>query len=410
MRQPIIFYMYTGDDLVIANVRNREIRKIRKILLALFILFTAAVYSVCSGYTAFAQAESSIVIEKESGRVLYQYDPRKQMAVASTTKIMTAIVAIEYGDPDDIVTVSANAANTEGSSMYLESGEEIGLNNLLYGLMLSSGNDAAVAISEHITEKTGLDFVGLMNEKARSLGAESTHFDNPNGLPSDTHYSTAYDMAVITKYALDNPKFKEIVSTKSVSLPGQNGDYGRALTNHNKLLSMCEGCIGVKTGYTKSAGRCLVSAVERGGMTLICVTLNDPDDWNDHMYLYDQLFSEYGFKKIISKTDKLAEIKVENGTSEYIKLVSDKEYSLPLNENDKYAIETDVNPEYALPVSAGDVLGSGRIILNGEEYGRFNLIAENSVDEIPADTFSEKLKDNMSGILSFFMQLFTGQR
>lgn len=193
-----------------------------------------------------------IVLEKDSGRVLYQKNAEKQMPMASTTKIMTAIVALEQGDPAAQVQISPAAAGVEGSSMYLETGEKLTLEELLYGLMLSSGNDAAVAIAEHFGGTEA--FVGLMNQKAQEIGANNTHFANPNGLPDDTHYSTSHDMATITAYGLKNPKFAEIVATKSYQIAGEGKAYTRTLTNHNKLLNICEGCIGVKTGFTKAAG------------------------------------------------------------------------------------------------------------------------------------------------------------
>ncbi|MBQ3573353.1 MAG: D-alanyl-D-alanine carboxypeptidase, partial [Clostridia bacterium] len=194
-------------------------------------------------------AHSAILIEKNSGRVLYAKNPDERLPMASTTKIMTSICAIESGNVslDQTLEISASAAGVEGSSMYLESGEKMTLRELLYGLMLSSGNDAAVAIAECISgdkEK----FAELMNKKAEEIGAANTHFTNPNGLPDENHYSTAHDMAKLTAYAMQNQSFAEIVSTKSFKIAGEGKAYPRVLSNHNKLLSMYEGCIGVKTG------------------------------------------------------------------------------------------------------------------------------------------------------------------
>ena len=212
--------------------------------------------------------QSAIVMEKESGRILYEINPRQKLPMASTTKIMTAIVALEKGNPADNVTISATAEGVEGSSMYIRQGEIMSLEELLYGLMLCSGNDAAVAIAEHVGGNIE-QFVQMMNQKAQEIGALDTHFDNPNGLPSDSHYSTAYDMALITAYGLKNATFAKIVSTREMTISGYGKQYVRQLVNHNKLLRMYPDCIGVKTGFTKEAGRCLVSAAKRDGMTLI---------------------------------------------------------------------------------------------------------------------------------------------
>lgn len=243
-----------------------------------------AFMAVCAPRTAQAavdvgtSASFAVAIDAQTGRILYEKNAHGRHSMASTTKIMTAIVALEHGNLDDVVTVSPAAAATEGSSMYLSPGEKITLGNLLYGLMLPSGNDAAMAIGEHV----GGDipgFAAMMNETAQKIGAVNTQFQNPSGLDAEGHYSTAYDMAIITRYAMKNPAFAEIVQTKKKMVPWEGKQWDRTLENHNKLLSMYEGCIGVKTGYTKKTGRCLVSAAQRGGMTVICVTLADPNDW-----------------------------------------------------------------------------------------------------------------------------------
>lgn len=230
-------------------------------------------------------AASAVLIEQESGRVLYEQNPDEERLIASITKIMTAVVALERGEPQMEYTVTA-ADMAEGSSMYLRPGDVLRLEELLYGLMLVSGNDAALAVAHCVCG--GLeDFVALMNETAARLGMTHSHFANPNGLDAEGHYSSARDMALLAAYALENQDFRRIVSTASITI----GE--RYLANHNKLLRLCEGCVGVKTGFTKAAGRTLVSAASREGMTLVCVTLNDGDDWNDHMNLIDYGFANY---------------------------------------------------------------------------------------------------------------------
>ena len=207
------------------------------LLQVLLSLFTCRVAAVSTS------ASSAILMDAASGRVLYEQNADAKMLIASTTKIMTALVAIREGEPSDVVTVSREAAYTEGSAMYLSVGEELTLETLLYGLMLCSGNDAAVAIAEHIGGSTE-GFVAMMNATAKELGLSSTSFANPNGLDAKTHYSTARDMAKLACAAMENETFARIVSTKSVSV------CGRTMSNHNKLLSMTEGCIGLKTVYT----------------------------------------------------------------------------------------------------------------------------------------------------------------
>lgn len=242
---------------------------------------------LCHGLTAQPQAvqtsaSAAILIEANSGRVLYEQNADQKMLIASTTKIMTALVAIEECTLDDVVEVT-QAHMTEGSSMYLKPGETVTVEELLYGLMLCSGNDAALALADCCG---GLEeFVQAMNDKAAELGMQDTSFANPNGLDDENHYSTARDMAVLAAYAAQNPTFRRICSTRTATVGS------RTMTNHNKLLSQVEGCIGMKTGYTKAAGRTLVSCAQRDGCRLVAVTLCDGNDWADHKSLYEMGFA-----------------------------------------------------------------------------------------------------------------------
>lgn len=227
-------------------------------------------------------ATAAVLMDANMGQVLYEKNGDRQMLIASTTKIMTALVVLEHAAPDDVITVTPNHM-AEGSSMYLRAGETVRVEELLYGLLLCSGNDAALAL----TECAGglVPFVALMNEKAAALGMAHTSFANPNGLDADGHYSTARDMAVLAAAAVENPTFRRICSSRSVTI-GQ-----RTMENHNRLLRQVEGCVGLKTGYTRAAGRTLVSCAERDGCRLVAVTLQDGNDWADHAALYD-----YGFR------------------------------------------------------------------------------------------------------------------
>lgn|SRR5690625_275153 len=234
-------------------------------------------------------ANHAILIERDTGNVLFEKNAYDVKPVASITKVMTAIIAIESGQMDEIATTSRRAIYTEGSSIYLEQGERMKIKDLIYGLMLRSGNDAAVSISEHIGNSVE-GFVYLMNEKARWIGMNDTHFTNPHGLHSDDHYSTAYDMALLTQYAMNNEDYREISGTQTYQ--AETRSY--AWLNKNKLLtSMYEYCTGGKTGFTKSAGRTLITTAEKDGVELIAVTLNAPDDWRDHIQMYEWGFDNH---------------------------------------------------------------------------------------------------------------------
>ena len=241
----------------------------------------------CRAEAAQLSATAAILMDADSGEVLYEKDTGRRMRIASTTKIMTALVALERAKLTDTITVTASHM-VEGSSMYLKPGETVTVEELLYGLLLCSGNDAALALADCCG---GLDaFVQAMNEKAAALGMKDTSFANPNGLDDENHYSTARDMAVLAAYAAEDPTFRRICSTKTATVGG------RSMTNHNKLLRQIEGCIGMKTGYTKAAGRTLVSCAERQGRRLVAVTLCDGNDWADHKTLYEMGFATYETK------------------------------------------------------------------------------------------------------------------
>ncbi|WP_423805238.1 D-alanyl-D-alanine carboxypeptidase family protein [Paenibacillus illinoisensis] len=257
-------------------------------------------------------AQSAALIDVTSGRILYSKDGDKELRIASLTKIMTAIVAIEQGKLDDKVKVSSTAFAKEGSSLYLKLGEEMTLENMLYGLMLRSGNDAASAIAEHVGGSEE-GFVLLMNQKAEEIGLKHSHFMNPHGLDADGHYSTANDLARLTAYALHNPVFKRIVATEDKSAPNPNENWEYSWHNKNKMLRLYEGADGVKTGYTKKAFRCLVSSATRNGQQLAAVTLNDGDDWNDHARMLDFGFENFPLVEIAQKEQPVANTNVITG-------------------------------------------------------------------------------------------------
>jgi serine-type D-Ala-D-Ala carboxypeptidase (penicillin-binding protein 5/6) len=279
-------------------------RKSVKFYIYFFLIFTLLFVTVSNEVQAAPSVSSqrAILMDQETGRILFEKDANSQSRIASITKIMTAILAVESGKMDQEVTVSSNAAGTEGSSLYLKTGEKIKLEDLVYGLMLRSGNDAAVAIAEFVGGS--LDgFVYMMNEKANEIGMKNTHFANPHGLDDHKdHYSTAYDMAVLTRYSMENELYKEIAGTKVHTAPNPDEKWDRKWKNKNRLLTeLYKYSTGGKTGYTKLAKRTLVSTASKDGENLIAVTLNGPDDWNDHIDMFEYGFKHFDYKIVIKK-------------------------------------------------------------------------------------------------------------
>lgn len=264
-------------------------KEIRIILLSLTTILLLSVGAYAEDVQIDVSASSAVLLVSGSNEVLFEKSAYEKRPMASTTKIMSSIIAIESGRLDEEITVTQEMTAVEGTSMGLLPNDKVSVSELVYGMMLSSGNDAANATAITIAGSTEA-FVSMMNDKAKQIGMLSTHFATPSGLDTDDHYSTAYDMALLGSYAIKNEQFLEICSSSSAVVDYGNPPYKRRLTNHNKLLKIYDGVIGIKTGFTKKSGRCLVSAAERDGITLICVTLNDADDWNDHKKLLD-----YGF-------------------------------------------------------------------------------------------------------------------
>lgn len=322
-------------------------------------------------------AKAAVVMDAKTGRVLYAKNEDLRLPMASTTKIMTTILAIEKGRLDDVVRISQKAACVEGSKIYLKPNEKIRLEDLLYGVMLESGNDAAIAVAEHIGGNLS-EFVRMMNAKALSIGAYDTHFDNPHGLDSgiDNHYTTARDLAIITAYGLKNPIFSKIVSTKNKSVSYGNNEY-RYFTNHNKMLWKYPDADGVKTGYTRKAGRCLVTSATREGMQLIVVTLNDPDDWKDTENLLNYSFDNYSYRKIISKGQILKTIRVYNGKQQHISLYASSDVYLPVKneEINLFRINFMVPAYIYAPISKDSIIGYGTIYIGEDKLAKVNLLA-----------------------------------
>lgn len=346
-------------------------------------------------------AQYACVMDSLTGRVLFEKNAYARHSMASTTKIMTALVALENGNANDIVTVSANAAGTEGSSIYLKAGEKITLKDLLYGLMLESGNDAAIAVAEHIGGSVE-GFAELMNQKAKAVGANQTQFKNPNGLDEDGHYTTAYDLALITRAALRNKDFAEIVATKRKTISNGEESYGRSLANHNKLLTIYKGCDGVKTGFTKKTGRCLVSAATRNNFQVIAVTLNAPDDWNDHAGMLDYAFANYSARPLVVKDMVIKTVPVKSGDVEQLELLSDGEFYLTMEDKEglnRVSLEYDVPESVPAPVRIGTVLGRLKVYYEDVLVKEIDLRAGSDITyvEPPKKTIFDHIKDFFGG-------------
>lgn len=323
--------------------------------------------------------QAGLVMDVLTGKVLYEKNAHSPFEPASTTKIMTAILALEKGNLSDIVVTSEEPLRVDGSRIYLEEGEKLTLEQMLYGMMLNSGNDAAVAIAEHIGGDIE-SFVKMMNAKAREIGAYHTTFVNPSGLPDEGHLTTAYDLALISRYALLNlPKFRKIVSTKTLEIPWQAEEWDRQLINLNKLLWNYEGADGVKTGYTSTAGRTLVASATRDGWQLISVVLkSDANIWSDSMALLDYGFENFEIKNLVGKNSDVAEEDVKYGDP--VKLVTKDGLTSVVKKNDlPISKKLVINQDIKAPVSKGEVLGQLIFYQGEEQLGSVNLIAANDV-------------------------------
>lgn len=373
------------------------LHKILCVLVTLCFVFTIGLHCNAQTVDADISAQAAVLIDLENGRVYYQKNADLQLPMASTTKIMTALVVLESGlNLDEYFTVDSNAIMVEGSSMGLQKGDRVTLRTLCYGMLLPSGNDAANAAAVRVggsIEK----FCHLMNQKAEEMGLVNTRFQTPSGLDDDEHYTTAKELAIIAYNAMQNEDFREICSCVTATVDFGNPPYKRTLYNHNRLLRTYEGTIGVKTGFTKKSGRCLVSAAQRNGVGLICVTLNAPNDWNDHTLLYNEAFDKLA--KIPLDQDSYI-VKVTGGTTSSVNLVPRVTPTATLAQGELSRVQKTVNIEpfvYA-PVSALDVLGEAVYTLDSVEIARVELVAQIDVKRYITEkgTF-EKLWDTLFG-------------
>ena len=349
-------------------------------------------------------AKSAIVMDARTGKVLYARDAESKRYPASTTKMMTLIVALEHSNLDEMVTTSQNASSTEGSSLWLSPGEQLRLMDMLYGIMLISGNDATVAVAEHISGSVE-KFAKLMPEKAHAIGATNTNFTNSSGLPDPNHITTAHDLAKIAAYGYKNPIFSQIVSTQKKIIPWPGKDHDRELYNENKMLWLFDGGNGVKTGYTDAAGRCLVSAAKRNDIQLVAVVLDSDRMWDDSIALLDYGFQQLQPMTLFNKGDILKTVKVTDGKSDAVKLITNDNMIVPISSDDKEQFRTiiDAPAKIEAPVVAGQKLGVARILYKDTEIGTVDLIATETVER---KTFFGMLWGSVWSFFTFVVKNF----
>lgn len=320
-------------------------------------------------------AKGMVVIEGNSGDVLYSKNENLELPMASTTKIVTAIVAIENSsDLDEKFVVSEKAIGIEGTSIYLKSGEKLSLRELLYGLILASGNDCAIAIAEHIA---GLDnFVGLMNKFASNLGLKHTNFKNPHGLDEDGHYTSAYDLSIMTAYALKNPIFREIVSTERMVIEKNDLYQARYLKHKNRLLFTDENCIGVKTGFTDNAGRCLVNAHEENGLQIISVVLNCQPMFEECDRLTKLAMSEYMMKEFVLPYNFVSNVEIDKSPKTEIGIITIAGFKKPIlkSEENEYEVKYILPDRLVAPIELNQGVGSVQVLYKGDVIYQGELI------------------------------------
>ena len=338
-------------------------------------------------------AKSAVIYEPEGKNYIYEKNAEERLPMASTTKIMTALVVIEKCEPDEIVVIGPESVGIEGSSAYLREGDEYEVKELLYALLLQSANDAATALAYYTAG--GIDeFSEFMNSKAKDLGLSNTHFTNPHGLDDKDHYTTAFDLAIMSAKLLENETLREIVSTYKKTFT--YNERTRTYINHNKLLRSYDGCIGIKTGFTKRSGRCLVSAAERDGLKFITVTLNAPSDWSDHTALFDFAFDSFEKIQLTNASDYPKSVKILGGNKDKIDISAEKELAV-IKEKDNHCIEKSVFlPRYLIaPIRKGDVVGKVVYKLDDKTY-TVNIVAIEDINSLSNDGILSRLLKKIS--------------
>lgn len=345
-------------------------------------------------------ASSAVVMVAQTGEVVFEKNAYERRGMASTTKIMTALLTVECASPQRVVVTTPEMVNVEGTSMGLKVGDKVSFHDLVYGMLLASGNDAANTAAISI-DGSILKFAERMNKKASEIGMKNTNFVTPSGLDDENHYSTAYDMALLGCYAIRNPYFLEACSSQRAELCYGNEPYKRYLNNHNRLLKSFDGAVGIKTGFTKKSGRCLVSAATRDGVTLVCVTLNAPDDWNDHKALL-----EYGFDRVSLKNIDVTfpDFCVVGGSVSKVSLsLSDKLSVASLCSADDFTVEVNLKHFEFAPIEKGEAVGRVQLLLDGKVIAERTVISNTAVDSVTEEMPEEK--SIFTEIKSFFSNI-----
>ena len=398
MDQPVFF----PEGIIMS--KKRRARLLLIVFLICFCVLAPAPHAEAPNTSPLhVSAQAACLIEADSGSCVYQKNAGLPLPMASTTKLMTALVALQMASADRIICVDERAVGVEGSSIYLCEGEKLTLEQLLYALLLESANDAATAIAIGLAGSVEA-FADCMNQTAKDLGLVATHFTNPHGLDDEAHYTTARELAKIAQSALRFPLLRKIVSTRKTTIPSCDGTGTRLLVNHNKLLRIYDGCIGMKTGFTKRSGRCLVSAAERNGVTLIAVTINAPDDWQDHTSMLNYGFSRFQSHKLADSGEWKIPLPLVGGKESYVMLCNNRtlQVTLPVNASPiTYTVEHR-RFEFA-GITEGEQLG--RILFwsdtnddgKAEIIGSIPLYAMYTVESLPPP----------KGFWNFWKELFT---
>lgn len=323
-------------------------------------------------------ARACVVIDEKSGRVLLSHNAEEPLPMASTTKIMTALLAMENSSMEEAVTCGRNAFGVPGTSIYLSQGETLSMEHMLYGLMLASGNDAAVAIAEHVGGSVDA-FCRMMTARAAELGCRNTVFLTPHGLPQEGHFTTALDLALIAREAMQHAFFRELVSTRRATIPWEGRAYDRVLNNKNRLLSDYEGATGIKTGYTKKAGRCLVFGAERSGMRIIGVVLNCPDWFGEAARLMDTAFDRFESVTMLNAGEELTRLAVQHAGEQTVSIVAGRELTGVIPKGGKAEIDIDLPQTLDAPVNCGEQVGTASLVCGGEVITTVPLIAAGNV-------------------------------
>lgn len=371
-------------------------RKFPLWFLAIVFLFSVFFPGVAGAEMGPISAEAAVLLDWNSGRILYAKNPHLQKPMASTTKIMTAIIALERGKLGDVTTISEKAAATGGSSIWLEPGEKKTLEELLYGLMLRSGNDAAVAIAEHISGSVSA-FAAEMIQRAGELGAGKTSFRNPHGLHHPEHFTTAYDLAIISAHAMGIKNFQKIIATPQITISWPGHPWDRHLYNQNKLLDFYQGAEGIKTGWTTPAGRCFAGSAMRGGRRLIAIVLNAPQMWEDAIALLDYGFDCFELYPVVKSGQYLKSVAVEEGVTGKVEALASKSFSYPLQseeEMDKITYRFLIEEPLWAPIRERERIGELEIYYEGEIAGSIDLLAGSEIKKI---NFWGKLKKLFEG-------------